>query len=140
MTDHYPTAPREADGLAAAAADTTPAPAPDAVLDTAALLADLLDRAVHAQFALMRARARADRRAIDEALLQMRAACLLLASIPAPDPDARRFAVLAAALLDAEDDDASSYARRMVEHAVDLGDPGAFWVIDTPASGPTSHD
>ncbi len=118
MTDLNQTPSQPTDDRTHGAVPRPAADARDGVLDGAVLMADLLDRVAGAQVALIRARARADRRGSDEALLQMRAAALLLASIPAADLDALRPKVLAAAILALEDDDASSLARRMVEFAI----------------------
>ncbi len=89
-----------------------------ATMDLAGLMKSLFDKVVDAQVSLFQARHRRDLPAVDRALLQVRAAALLLASIPAPSLDALRFKVLAAAVLKVEDDDVSSLARRMVEYAI----------------------
>ena len=78
----------------------------------------LFDKVVDAQVSLFQARHRRDLPAVDRAVLQVRAAALLLASIPAPSLAEMRFKVLAAAVLKVEDDDVSSLAPRMVEYAI----------------------
>lgn len=118
MTDSIDDALRQVCNLGASADDPTIARADAPVCDTVALMAALLDRLADAQVRVVSARMGGLRPEIEDALLQLRAVALLLASIPAPDDDSRRFAILAAAALRAEDDDAASHAPSMVEHAV----------------------
>ena len=102
------------------------------VLDLAALMAELFDKLANAQLSLIQARLLGERRSADEAMLLLRATALLLASIPAPDQDARRYATLAASVLASEDQDSASHARRMIELAIRLD--------DERLSGPFSYD
>ena len=105
------------------------------VRDTLALMAGLLDRLADAQVRVVSARMGGLRPEIEGALLQLRAVALLLASIPAPDDDSRRFAIIAVAALRAGDDDAASHARLMVECAIGIDEArwnGGWCLVPVP--------
>ncbi len=89
-----------------------------ATIDAVGLIADLFRKTADAQVDLFVARQLHDERAGDEALMRIRAAALLLASVPAPNWGAIAHKVLVATILRSEDDDATSHARRMVELAI----------------------
>ncbi len=113
MTKPNPNNPPETDPP-----DEAPSGQTTATINAVGLIADLFRKTADAQVDLFCARQLHDERGCDEALMRIRAAALLLASVPAPNWDAMAHKVLVATILRFEDDDATSHAHRMVELAV----------------------